>query len=101
VGVGSSPFVEYGGTGLYVLELAGDRGTLWINPDVRLVGNSLRSGLDAPAAELEPANRHLFRLRLPGWEQAECLRQTDDGTEPAPRVEGGWLLGPGQYELQR
>jgi hypothetical protein len=101
VGVGSSPFVEYGGTGLYVLELAEDRGTLWINPDVRLVGNSLRSGLDAPAAELEPANRHLFRLRLPGWEQAECLRQTDHGPEPAPRVEGGWLLGAGRYELHR
>jgi len=101
VGVGSSPFVEYGGTGLYVLELAEDRGRLEINPDVRLVGNSLQGSLNAPVAELEPGNQHLFRLHLPGWEQATCLRQTASGLEPAPAVAGGWLVGAGTYELQR
>lgn len=101
VGVGSSPFVDYGGTGLYVLELAEDRGRLEINPDVRLVGNSLRGSLNAPVAELEPENQHLFRLRLPGWERAICLRQTASGLEPVPSVAGGWLVGAGSYELQR
>lgn len=101
VGVGSSSFVEYGGTGLYELEVVGDRGELRINPDVRLVGNCLQGGLNAPVAELEPGSRHLFRLRLPGWEQAKCFRKAEAGSEPVSIVDGGWVLGSGEYELRR
>ena len=52
VGTGSSPYVEYAGTGLYVLEPAGT-GTLRlrVNPDARLVGNSLRGSLATPVAD--------------------------------------------------
>lgn len=100
VGTGSSPYVEYAGTGLYVLEPAGT-GTLRlrVNPDARLVGNSLRGSLATPVAELEE-HAHLFRLKLPGWERAEC-RPTGAKAAPLPRVRGGWLLRPGVYTITR
>jgi hypothetical protein len=99
VGTGSSRYVTYGGTGAYELRRIGpDRMTLRINPDARLVGNSLAGSFDAPVAELE-ANLHYFQLRLPGWEGARCKRTGE--TQPQPYVAGGWLLRPGAYEITR
>jgi hypothetical protein len=97
VGVGLSPYVAYGGTGLYTLDRRGDTIALTINPDQRLIGNSLLSGLNSPAAELE-RNAHLFRLKLPGWERARCVG--GDGKE-AQRTADGWVVVPGTYRIHR
>ncbi len=101
VGVGSSPYVEYSGTGLYVLE-SKDKHTLrlTLNPDARLVGNCLQGSFSAPVAELEE-NVHLFRLKLPGWKKAQCFRVEGKSRRKISSVNGGWLLSPGEYEIRR
>lgn len=99
VGTGSSPWVDYGGLGAYVLtRTSAHRMRLLLNPDARLVGNSIAGGLSAPVAELE-SRPHLFRLSLPGWQAAECRPAL--GGQPIPRTSGGWLLMPGEYEITR
>jgi hypothetical protein len=101
VGVGSSPYVEYGGTGLYVLEQTGPKTLrLTLNPDVRLIGNSLTGRMDSPAGELEE-NVHVFRLRLSGWQEAQCWRLERGRRIKVRRLPEGWLLRPGEYELLR
>ncbi|UCH35740.1 MAG: hypothetical protein JSV65_05145 [Armatimonadota bacterium] len=101
IGVGASPYVEYGGTGLYVLERQGPNvWRLTLNPDARLVGNSLQGSFASPVAELEE-NRHWFRLKLPGWDGAECYRLSGRKRVPIAAVHGGWLLRPGTYEIRR
>ncbi len=99
VGVGSSPYVEYTGTGLYVVEAVDESTlTLHLNPDAILVGNSLIGRFEAPVAELKE-QPHLFRLKLAGWERAQCFAQ--GSTTPLPRFMGGWLLTPGRYVIRR
>ena len=101
VGVGDSPYVTYGGTGLYVLEREGPSAwRLTVNPDARLVGNSLQGSLSAPVAELEP-NPQWFRLKLPAWNHARCRRGRTRGAHLVPRVNGGWVLAPGVYHIRR
>jgi hypothetical protein len=101
VGIGSSPYVEYSGTGLYVLE-SKDRNTLrlTLNPDARLVGNCLQGSFSTPVAELEE-NVHLFRLKLSGWKKARCFRIEGKARRKNSPVSGGWLLPPGEYEIRR
>ena len=70
---------------------------LRVNPDATLVGNSLIGSLAAPAGELA-YRPHLFRLLLPGWAKARCVAANG---RVLPRVEGGWLLRPGLYRLER
>jgi hypothetical protein len=100
VGVGSSPYADYGGTGLYTLERRG-RNTLRlrINPDARLVGNSLQGSFAAPVAELEE-HPQWFRLKMKGWNGARCVRLENGRRFPVPAMEGGWLLRPGVYEIR-
>jgi len=101
VGVGSSPYIEYGGTGLYRLEtLRKDILRLTLNPDARLVGNCLQGSFSAPVAELEEHHQWL-QLKLPGWGQARCVRMEGQKAIPIPLVEGGWLLKPGVYRIYR
>ena len=101
VGVGSSPYVEYGGTGLHVLESEGpDVLRLTVNPDARLVGNSLVGSFAAPVAELEE-NAQWFRLKLPGWESARCYRIGPGKPARVASINGGWLLRPGTYRIGR
>jgi hypothetical protein len=117
VGVGNSPYVEHGGSGAYVLEREGpDTFRLTVNPDARLVGNSLVGSFAAAAAELEE-NLQWFRLKLRGWENAVCYRgeacpacpersrgeSSRRGRAAAriPRINGGWLLRPGTYDIRR
>jgi len=101
VGVGNAPYVEYGGTGAYVLEREGpDAFRLTVNPAVRLVGNSLVGSFDAPVAELE-GNAQWFRLKLRGWENAVCYSGEGRTAAPIPRISGGWLLRPGEYHIRR
>ncbi|MCC6730346.1 MAG: hypothetical protein IT208_13495 [Chthonomonadales bacterium] len=101
VAVGSSPYVEYGGTGIYTLDAAG-AGTLRLrlNPDARLVGNCLRGGFESPVGALEE-HAHLFRLKLAGWRGARCVRLDGVRRRAMARVQDGWLLRPGVYEIRR
>lgn len=101
VGVGSSPYVEYGGTGLYTVNVEGkDVLKLTINPDARLVGNCLQGGMNAPVGELEEHPQY-FRLLLPGWERAVCFRTVGGKGSRLTKVDGGWLLRPGDYQVRR
>lgn len=97
VGTGSSRYVSYGGTGAYTIErVAPDRMVLRINPDARLVGNSLAGSLSAPVAELED-NAHLFKLHIPGWERARCMPK--GSAKPVPSTAQGWVVRPGEYVI--
>lgn len=99
VGVGSSRYVDYSGTGAYVLEReTADRWRLRVNPDARLVGNSLEGRLTHLVAELE-SRSNLFRLLLPGWDKAEC-RDARTG-KLAERTRAGWVVYPGEYVITR
>jgi len=99
VGTGDSPYVEYTGSGLYVLQqVDGNTFSLHVNPDAVLVGNSLRGSFNAPVAELKQ-QPHLFRLKLEGWQEAQCYPA--GSTTPLPKVLNGWLLTPGEYVIRR
>lgn len=99
IGTGSSPYVEYTGSGLYILQQTDENTfTLLVNPDAVLVGNSLRGSFNAPVAELRE-QAHLFRLKLEGWQSAQCYPA--NRTTPLPKVTNGWLLTPGEYVIRR
>lgn len=99
VGTGSSPYVEYTGSGLYTLHQEDEHTlSLRVHPDAILVGNSLRGSFAAPVAELKE-QPHLFRLKWEGWQEAQCFLQ--NSATPLPKVEGGWLLTPGEYVIRR
>jgi hypothetical protein len=97
VGTGSSPYVDYGGTGIYTIETAGkDELKLTVNPDSRLIGNCMTGSFATSVAVLEN-NRQWFRLKLSGWDNARCL-QND---KPLTKIDGGWVLLPGEYSIRR
>lgn len=99
VGTGNSPYVEYTGSGLYVLQQENEHTfSLRVNPDAILVGNSLRGSFAAPAAELRE-QPHLLRLKMEGWQEARCFPK--GSTAPLLRVMDGWLLVPGEYVIKR
>lgn len=99
VGTGSSLYVEYTGSGLYLLQQQDERTFLLrVNPDAVLVGNSLQGSFAAPVAELR-AQPHLFRLKMEGWQETHCFPRGSD--TPLPKVMGGWLLTPGEYVIRR
>ncbi|MDW8322053.1 MAG: cellulase family glycosylhydrolase, partial [Armatimonadota bacterium] len=99
IGVGSSPYVEYTGSGLYILQQEGEHTlSLRLNPDAALVGNSLRGSFSAPVAETTQ-QPHLLKIKIPGWQNAHCFAK--DSAVPLPKVMGGWLLTPGQYVIKR
>jgi hypothetical protein len=91
--------VEYTGSGLYTLHQEDEHTlSLRVHPDAILVGNSLRGSFAAPVAELKE-QPHLFRLKWEGWQEAQCFLQ--NSATPLPKVEGGWLLTPGEYVIRR
>jgi len=99
VGTGSSPYVQYTGSGLYVLQQEDENTfSLHLNPDSILVGNSLLGSFAAPVAELKE-QPHVFRLKLEGWQGARCFKKGSNVS--LPKVMGGWLLTPGQYVIRR
>lgn len=98
-GTGSSPYVEYTGSGLYVLQQTDDDTfLLHVNPDAVLVGNSLQGSFNAPVAELKN-QPHLFCLKMEGWQKAQCYSR--GSTTPLPKAMDGWLLTPGEYVIRR
>jgi hypothetical protein len=99
VGTGSSPYIDYTGSGIYILRQEDDNTfSLHINPDSALIGNSLQGSFAAPVAELKE-QPHLFQLKMEGWQGAHCFAK--DSNSPLPKVMGGWLLTPGQYVIRR
>ena len=100
VGTGSSPYADYGGSGLYKLEKINERTFhLLINPDASLVGNCLQGSFTAPVGELQE-RLQWFHLNLPGWEKAKCSRIEGKRKRQISIVEGGWLLRPGRYHIE-
>ncbi|MDW8290078.1 MAG: beta galactosidase jelly roll domain-containing protein [Armatimonadota bacterium] len=99
VGTGSSPYVDYTGSGLYILQQEDENTlSLRLNPDAVLIGNSLYGSFAAPVAELRE-QPHLFRLKMDGWREAQCFPR--NSTQPLPKVRDGWLLLPGEYTIRR
>ena len=107
VGCGNSPLVTYGGTGLYVLEFAGDRAELLILPDVRYTYPTWQRKGPRPlqrVCELDADASNVFQLHLAGWtDGVELARLEGDQTIPLTTDGPGtrFLAVPGQYRLTR
>jgi hypothetical protein len=114
-GVGRGPFVDYDGTGLYQVEIAGDRVELEITPNVTKVGKLWAAekvgkrwakglaGKVAPKAVLFGYEARDFRLLLPEWSRDVRVTRVDTG-EVVPHGEGESLslkVPPGRYEIRR
>ncbi|MGC8668096.1 MAG: hypothetical protein ACP5VE_08290 [Chthonomonadales bacterium] len=101
MGVGCSPYAEYGGTGAYTLRRRSPYVMdLVIRPDVELVGNSLLGSFQSPVANLW-YHTHWFRLLLPGWSDARFLAWRHGRWTALPRCRSGVLLKPGSYRIVR
>ncbi|MBR4749026.1 MAG: hypothetical protein IK083_05595 [Abditibacteriota bacterium] len=94
---GSDDFADYGGTGVWELTVRGEEARLVIEPDCIPLGSCFnKAGFAAPAARLEE-NAHLFRLKLPGWENAVMSR---DGV-PVEKTGAGFTVTPGEYVIRK
>jgi len=101
MGVGSSPYAEYSGTGSYTLRRRSRNiMDLTIRPDVELVGNSLAGSFQCPVANLL-YHKQWFRLLVPGWQHATYYRWTNSRWRALPRCGTGVLLEPGVYCIVR
>ena len=99
VGTGSSPWVSYEGNGAYTIKTTAPGVMhLILNEDSRILGDCLKGSFSSPVAELLDT-RHSFLLKLPGWEKARCIRV--DTKQAMPLDSNGWILTPGEYEIQR
>jgi hypothetical protein len=69
IAVGSTPYFDYTGTGIVDVRIEGDAAEVRLNPDVkRLQFDVLRGTPEKPLTQLEQG-KHVFRLKLQGWEQ--------------------------------
>lgn len=101
MGVGSSPYAEYSGTGAYTLRRRSlNVMDLTIRPDVELVGNSLAGSFQSPVANLV-THPQWFRLLLAGWERASFFKRSAGRWIAVPACRNGVLLTPGTYRIVR
>ncbi len=105
-GCGNSPFVDYSGTGMYVLEFGGDRANLLILPDVRYTyppwqraGKPLKR-----VCELDAEAVHMFELHLEGWTDGVTVARMEGDTAEPLILDGPgtrFTASPGRYLLRR
>ncbi len=98
-GVGSSPWVHYDGSGMYILQMTSPNTfQLIVHPDSILVGSCLTSSFDKPVANLESRERR-FVWKSPLAAKAECFRVIAGKRAPVKRSGEGWLVTPGEYRI--
>lgn len=100
IGVGSSPFVKYEGTGMYTLNIKGSKIEININPDAVKIYNCMNpmtSSFDKKTVDLE-YNTHTMTLNIPGFEKFSVK----DGDNKTVKAEGkSFSVTPGKYILYR
>ena len=68
ISTGSTPYYDYGGSGIVDVQIDGDQATVRLYPDVkRLKEDTLSGSIQEPLTVLE-TGRHIFKMKLPGWE---------------------------------
>jgi hypothetical protein len=99
-GTGSSPYIDYDGTGLYKMEAVSPGiYKVTIHPDAYLVGNCLTGSFTNPVGMLE-TNWRNFKLRAPEWKNARFFRIDAKKAIPAKMINGGCLVWPGTYRVE-
>jgi len=107
VGCGSSPLIEYAGSGAYFLAIGSDALELTILPDVSYPRPPwMKPGRwpwKEPTAVLDDKTAHPFTLRLPGWERDLIVRRVDgDKAQEVPlRSRNSFSATPGKYRIER
>lgn len=77
IGVGSTPYYDYNGSGIVDLKIDGNTALLRLNPDVvRLKNDTLRATPQDPLTRLENS-RHRMKINLPSWNRASVEIQTE------------------------
>jgi hypothetical protein len=107
VACGTSPFVTYGGTGVYTVEIGAEAVEVEINPDSEFVlppwkGN--RKGPPQTVCKLDASTPHRFVLRHPEWQNAVRVWRVEDGQPKEVGVAGGrasFEARPGHYRIER
>jgi len=100
-GVGSSPLVDYSGTGAYFIDkIAEGRWRLEVYPDALMVADPY--GKASPSREVVRVvwAEHPMRLRLPGLAPGFRIQGRDSANQSFLRVDrDGFRIRPGVYEL--
>ncbi len=104
---GDSPYVTYGGTGIYTVEIGSDAVEIEISPDAEFVlppwkGN--RKGPWGRVCRLDSAMSHRFVLHHPGWRSGVSVWRIEKGQPTPVETEGGapaFAARPGRYRIGR
>lgn len=101
-GIGSSPIVEYDGTGFYRIDQKGDYLYITIMPDVNIVGDQFRraSGI---VTELDYTTTKHIKIKLADWQkQPGTIYKIENDTESKLSTISGTAalnLKPGRYVI--
>lgn len=102
--VGSSPYVEYAGTGIYALRKKAETFELIVNPDAKQIYdcmNPMTSSFERKTVDLE-YNKHRMKLNLPGWENVTIYKLEDNGTKTEIESFGSAFdAAPGKYIIEK
>ena len=107
VGHGNSPYVNYGGTGLYFVESQGRKGVIVkILPDAEFrIPHYLKNERGEKAVELSTDTTHLFELNLPGFgSSSEVFHKVGDQWKPHKRKAGALrfeVVPGGEYAVTK
>ncbi|WP_242156272.1 hypothetical protein [Aestuariivivens sediminis] len=100
-GVGSSPIVDYTGTGAYFLDrLEAGVWRLEVMPDVLWVDDPFEKASLKKTVAVVKWNAHNMTINLPDLEEDFFIRPVNDGNTFEPEVSGGsFSIQPGTYIL--
>lgn len=104
-GCGDSPFVQYGGTGAYFVEVREDTIDIEIMPDVtrsREHWNPRHRGPFPKVCHLDRETSHGFALTLSGWQGEVTVWRIDgSGRRQIPATGLAFDAKPGTYRVER
>lgn len=99
-GVGSSPLVEYSGSGAYFLDrLEAGVWRLELMPDAIPVRDPFERASPSKQVTVIEWNEHPLRLQLPGLGNSFEVHRVDSAMDPVPVSMGSWKASPGVYLL--
>jgi len=103
VGRGTSPLVEYSGTGLYFIDIGKKELRVHIMPNARFVRDPWLWYLDGmPVTELDERSPELLRVNLNGWERGTAFRCEGERRMPVPLLKPGlaFEVVAGEYVIE-
>ncbi|VGO13030.1 hypothetical protein PDESU_01584 [Pontiella desulfatans] len=104
VGRGDSPYVKYGGSGLYFIESQSGKGvTIKILPDAEFVlPRYLPNGRGEKTVELTVEKSHSFELNLPGFgNDCKVYRKVDGQWKRITSIGARFEALPGEYLIKK